>query len=370
MKILLNKDRYKSALESFKMSIFALLFALIVGACVIAACGYSPIMVYSAIFTGSFGTAKGFVLALTQATPLMYTGLAFAIAYKVRMINTGAEGQLHLGAMAAALVGIYVVGIPSIIHIPLALFASAAAGFLAALFVAWLKIRFNAHELITTLMLNNVFMLFTSYLCNGPFLEEGAMITQTKPIEPTARLLRLASRSQLTIALFIVIAIAILFYIIFTKTALGYEMQVTGLNLKSAKTAGIQVNKVYMITFALSGAVAALCGASFALGVNGRFLEGFSNGSGFAGISVAALAAYNPIGVVFSAVLFGGLKAGAMTLNRTSMVPIEIVDVIQATVVVFVAAPKLVRAILDSGKIFKKKSNKNTNAVSAGGEAK
>ena len=345
-KITISKEQYKSALNSLKMSVFALIFALLVGAVIIRFIGFSPLEIYKAIFVGSFGTQKGLVLALSQATPLIFSGLAFAIAFKVRMINTGAEGQLHLGAMASALVGYYVVGLPSAIHVTLALAAGALVGFLVGLLVAYLKVRFGASEIILTLMLNQIFILLTSYLCNGPFLAKGAQITQTEAIQESARLAKLAPRSQLTIALLVAVGIAILLQILLTKTALGYEMQVTGSNIGSAKTAGINVGKVYMITFALSCAVAALCGSSFALGVNGRFLEGFSNNSGFAGISVAALAAYNPIGVVLSALLFGGLKAGAMTLNRTTMIPIEIIDVIQALVVVFVAAPRLIGAIL------------------------
>ncbi len=356
------KDKSLTALKDVKLSVFALAFALGIGAIVMWVSGYSPAETYKAIFVGTLTTQKGIVLALSQATPLMFSGLAFAIAYKVKMINTGAEGQLHIGAMASVLVGIYVTGLPMALHIPLALLVGALAGGLIGLFVTFLKVRFGASEIVTTIMLNEVLILFTSYLCNGPFLAKDAAIPQTELVEKTARLPKLVARSQLTIAIFIAIGIALLLYILFKKTALGYEMQVTGSNTKSASTAGISVNRVYYITFFISSAVAALCGSALALGVNGRFLEGFSNKYGFAGISVAALAAYNPLAVILSAILFGVLKAGAMTLNTSASVPVEFVDVIQALVVVFVAAPRLIDAILSRfGKapLFKKKASTN-----------
>jgi simple sugar transport system permease protein len=165
-------------------------------------------------------------------------------------------------------------------------------------------------------------------------------------IQDTARLTKLAPHSQLTTAIFIAIFIAILLQVLIKRTALGYEMQVTGFNLKGAKTAGISVAKIYLFTFALSGAIAGLCGSTLVMGVNGRFVEGISTKYGFGGISVAALAAYNPVAVIFSAILFGILKAGAITLNRTTAIPIEFVDVIQVVVIVYVAAPRLIQAIL------------------------
>ncbi|OZV14107.1 hypothetical protein CIW83_01420 [Tissierella sp. P1] len=129
------------------------------------------------------------------------------------------------------------------------------------------------------------------------------------------------------------------------KTALGYEIQVTGSNLQAARTAGIQVSKVYLFTIFLSGAIAGLAGCALSLGIHYRFIENISTGLGFSGIPVAALAAYSPLGVVFSSILFGVLKAGAMTLNRTTSIPIEFVSMIQALVVVFVAAPKMISSI-------------------------
>lgn len=340
------KRKFGSGLGSFKLSFFALLFALLTGGIVIALSGYSPVETYKAIIVGSLGSKQGIILSLSSATPLMFTGLAFATAYKVRMINIGVEGQLYLGAMAGAVVGAYITGLPRLVHIPLTLLSGAIIGGLIGVLVVFLKVKFGASEIITTIMLNEIIMLFTSYLSSGPLKPEDSVIPQTNVILESAQLTRLVPRSQLSSAIFIAIAVATVIHILIKKTSLGYEIQVTGLNLRAAETAGISITKMYLITFFLSGAIAGLCGSSLVMGVNRRFVEGLSANYGYSGISVAALGAYNPLSILFSATLFGILKSGAITLNRTTSVPIEFVDAIQAVVVAYVAAPRLIEAVL------------------------
>lgn len=355
MNDIVKSAKRTSMKNAFINSCFALLFSLLLGMIFIAASGYSPLESYKAIFGVSLGTVKGFALSLSQATPLMFTGISFALAYRVRMINTGAEGQLYAGAMAAALVGAYITGLPRGIHVPLALLAAFAAGGLIALLVALAKIRFGANEIIMTLMLNEIMQLFTSYLANGPLKPPGSGVGQTEKIAESAMLVKLIPQTQLTTAIFLVIIVAVLLQFMLNRTVFGYEVQVTGQNLRAAQVAGISVPRTYLITFALSGAVAGLGGAAMVLGVNYRFLDGFSSGYGFAGISVAALAAYSPVGVIFSAFLIGILKAGTITLNRTTSIPVEFVEVIQVLVIIFVAAPTLIRSILGVfHKVFEK----------------
>lgn len=331
--------------NSFTNSAIALVISLILGMIIIGVSGYSPLESYIAIFGVSLGTVKGFALSLSQATPLMFTGLAFAFAYKVKMINTGAEGQLYAGAIASAIVGAYITNLPTGIHIFAAFAAAFIAGGLVALFVALCKVYLKANEIIMSLMLNEIIILFTSYLSNGPLKPEGSGIGQTKVIEETAKLSKLIPQTQLTTAIFVAILAAIILQYLLEKTVFGYEVKVTGQNLNAANVAGINVPKAYLTTFALSGAIAGLGGAAMVLGVNYRFIEGFSSGFGFGGISIAALAAYNPIGVIFSAFLIGILKAGTITLNRTTSIPVELVDIIQVLILIFVAAPALIRSI-------------------------
>ncbi len=352
--------------NSLVTSFLALIFSLLLGMVVILISGYSPIESYKAIFGFSLSTVKGFALSLSQATPLMFTGIAFALAYRVRLINTGAEGQLFIGAMAAALVGVYVHNLPGLAHVSLALLAAFVSGGIVAGLVAIARVYTGSNEIILTLMLNQIIIFFTSYLANGPLKPPSSGVGQTERILESAQLPRLIPQTQLTSALFLVIAVAIIIQFILDKTVFGYEIKVTGQNLRAAQVAGINTSRVSIITFSLSGAVAGLGGAAMVLGVNYRFVEGFSPGYGFAGISIAALAAYSPLGVIPSALLIGILRAGTITLSRTTSIPVELVDLIQVLVIIFVAAPKLTQSVV---KIFNSLTHKFLkNAEPVGGE--
>lgn len=345
-KILELQNKYKDGFKIFLMSVIAFLLALMVGSIFIQVSGYSAIDTYMAIFKGSLGSKKGVILSLSQATPLLLTGLSFAIAFRVRIINTGAEGQLYIGAIASAIIGAYISNLAPFLHSSIAIIGGMMAGGLIGMLIGYLKIKFNANEVIVGIMMNEILILISTWLASGPLKAVGSSVIQTERIAKTAELSKLVARSQLTTALILAVIIAIFLELLIRKTALGYEIQVIGKNLNAAKTAGINVPRVYLFTIFVSGAMAGLAGAALTLGVHYRFIEGISSGFGFAGISVAALAAYNPLGVVFSSFLFGALKAGAMTLSRTTLIPIEFVSVIQALVVVFVAAPRLMSSIL------------------------
>ncbi len=356
---LISDDKHKHDLKTLGVSLISLILAFLVGALIIQATGYSASDTYKAIFSGSLGSSKGIILSLSQATPLLLTGLAFAIAFRVKIINTGAEGQLYAGAMVSAIVGAYITNMPGFLHATTAVVAGMVAGGLIGLFIGYLKIKFGANEVIIGIMLNEILILITTYLSSEPLKAEGSSIIQTERILDSAALTKIAPKSQLTTAIIIAVFMAILFQILLKKTALGYEIQVVGKNVKAAKTAGINVSKVYLFTIFASGAMAGLAGAALSLGVHSRFIEGISTGLGFSGIPVAALAAYNPIGVILSSFLFGALKAGAITLNRTTSIPIEFVSVIQALVVVFVAAPNLISSVIS----FVKSPFKNLGKV-------
>ena len=334
--------------ESAKRPILAFLLALAVGAIMIAISGYNPFWVYYQVFALAFSSTKNIASVFAQATPLMFSGIAYAIAAKCGLVNLGLEGQMLSGAMVSALLGAYLTGLPLIIHLPIAVLGGALAGAFTGGLTAYLKNRFGAREIITTVMLNEIVALLVSFLCNGPFRAEGSIWGMTEKIQDSAMIARIIKNTQLTYAIFLALILGILLEILLKKSSLGYKMQVIGQNLRAAKTAGINVNRVFLISFALSGALAGLCGAAMILGVNYKFIDGFSDSYGWSGISVAALAAYDPFFSVISAILFGVLKAGAMILNRSSNVPKEFVSVIQAFVVVFVAAPRMIDALLSA----------------------
>lgn len=327
------------------LSIISLMFAILVSSIIMAVCGYNPFEAFGAIFKGAFGSQRAIAQTLTQATPLIFTGLAFTFAKKATLINLGIEGQLYLGAIAAAIIGSMNLGLPTIVHLPLAIIAGMIAGGLFAGLVGFLKVKFGANEVIATIMLNTIAINFTSYLANYPLKSEGA-IAQTQMILDTAMLPRFISKYQLSIAIFIAIAVCIFVKYYIDKTATGYEIKCVGMNNVAAQTAGINIGKIMVISMLVSGAIAGLAGACNTLGVDKRFIDGFSPGYGFDGIAVAALAAESPIGVIFSGIVFGALRAGAMFLNRTTRVPTDFINVVQALVVIFVAAPLLVKDIL------------------------
>ena len=241
--------------------------------------------------------------------------------------------------------GMLDLGLPMALHLPLAVAAGMAAGGLYAGLVGVLKVKFGSNEVIATVMLNSIATYLVDYLLNGPLLAENSSVAQTERVLETAQLPRIFQQYQLTIAILLAVAACILVKLFMDRTALGYEIRAVGLNPDAAETAGISKAKVTIVALCISGCIAGLAGASHVLGVDRRLINGFSNDYGFSGISVAALAADSPVGVIFAGIVFGALRAGTMELNRTTSIPVEFVNVIQAMVVILVAAPLLVKEL-------------------------
>lgn len=353
-KVSWNLERIMS-LNGAVLSAISLLLAILVSGIIMAVCGYNPFEAFAAIFAGAFGSKRGFIQTLTQATPLIFTGLAFTFAKKATLINLGIEGQLQFGAMAAAIVGAIDLGLPTVIHLPLTLLSGILAGGIFAGLVGLLKVKFGSNEVIATIMLNEIALLFCGYLVNYPFKAAGTM-SQTEKVLGTAMLPRIILKYQLTIAIFIAVAACILVKYFMDRTVRGYEIRCVGTGTVAAETAGIHVGRVMVTAMFISGAIAGLAGATHVMGVDHRYIEGFSPGYGFDGIAVSALAGEHPIGVIFAGIVFGALRSGSMVLNRTTSIPTDFINVIQALVVVFVAAPLLMKGILRAG-LWKKKGD-------------
>jgi simple sugar transport system permease protein len=310
-----------------------------------ALCRFNPFDAFSAIFKGAFGDLRAISQTLVQATPLMFTGLAFAIAKKASLINIGVEGQMYMGAIAAAWIGALPLPLPIFIHLPLAILIGSVAGALLAGLVGFLKVRFGSNEVIATIVLNTIAINFTGYLANYPLKADGPT-AQTNRIQETAQLSRLFPGYQLTAAIFIAMVVCLIIYLVMEKSILGYEIRSVGYNRLAAQTAGINIGRIVIISMLMSGTVGGLAGSMQVLGVDKRFIVGFSPGYGFNGIAVAALAADHPLGVVFASIIFGALNAGSMVLNRTTRIPTDFINVIQGLVIIFVSAPALVREIV------------------------
>ncbi|MBT8171308.1 ABC transporter permease [Candidatus Bathyarchaeota archaeon] len=335
-------DRLKLEFEKIFPQLIAIFIALLVGSIVLLVTGFSPIQAYGALIIGAFGDIHGIGQTLTQATPLIFTALAFIFAFKAGLFNIGAEGQLLVGALAAAVVGISLEGLPWIIHVPLALLAGAFFGGLWALIPALLKTELGAHEVITTMMLSYVALYGTGYLVNDVFKAPGS-VAQTPLIFGSAELPRILFPTQLSVSLIIGIILVGLTYFTLQKTVIGYEVRAIGLNPLAAENGGINVKKGLIIALVVSGALAGLGGAGEVMGVHRRFIDGFSPGYGWDGLAVALIGGLNPIGALLAALLFGVFRSGGLTMNRVTGVPTDIVTILQALVILFVAAPVIIK---------------------------
>jgi simple sugar transport system permease protein len=340
--------RVTDAVDTMKEVVYqivAIIFAFIAGALVLYITGYSPVDAYSAMALGAFGDIFGVGQTLMQATPIIFTSLAFLVSYKAGLFNIGAEGQFLIGAIAAAFVGIYFEGLPWIIHVPLILLSSMIGGGLWGLIPAVLKTRFDAHEVITTMMLSYIAQYFTSYLVNYPLKAPG-WVSQTVRLPISAELMRILPPTQLSSGIYIAGVMVVLVWFLLRKTIFGYELRAIGLNPTAAENAGININKGVIISMVLSGAIAGLGGAVEIMGVHKRFIDGFSPGYGWDGLAVALVGGLDPFGSMLASVLFGALRSGGMIMSRGTGVPLDINILIQGLVILFVAAPTLIRNLL------------------------
>ena len=341
--------KFKSEFRTIIPQLIAIFIALLVGAIVLLASGFNPIQAYGSLIVGAFGNINGIGQTLSQSTPIIFTALAFLFAFKAGLFNIGAEGQLLVGALAAAVVGFSLNGLPSIIHVPIALLAGAFFGGLWALIPALLKTELGAHEVITTMMLSYIALYFTGYLVNDVFKEPG-WVAQTPPIVSSAELPRILPPTQLSVSMIIGIILVVLTYYTLKKTVLGFEIRAIGLNPLAAESGGINVKKGLIIALVVSGALAGLGGAGEVLGVHRRYIDGFSPGYGWDGLAVALIGGLDPIGALLASLLFGVLRSGGMTMNRVTGVPIDIITILQAIIILFVAAPAVIKLLYKRGK--------------------
>ncbi len=323
----------------------SVILALLVGSLFILLAGSNPWEAYRVLFTESFGSMDAFALTLQRATPLVFTGLAVAFAFRCGLFNIGAEGQLYMGGLAAVWVGLTFTTLPSYIHIPFAILAAAVLGGLWAAIPGILKAKLGVHEVINTIMLNFIAFYLTDFFVIGP-LHGGRAGPETARIVESARLTRLMPPSRVTTALYIALIAAVVVYIILFRTKLGYEIRAVGLNAAAAQYGGINVAKNIVLAMMISGGLAGLAGAEQILGLHTRFIQRFSPDLGFMGIAVALLGRSHPFGVILAAILFGALNAGGAAMDRLTDVPRELIVIIQALIIFFVAADQLVRRFL------------------------
>jgi len=334
---MLQESRTRTLLHS----VGALALALLIAAVVLRASGGQPIQAFAALAEGAFGDLNGLLRTLAKATPLLFTGLAVALALRAGLFNIGAEGQLLVGGLTAAWAGFTVKGLPALLHLPLCLAVGMLAGALWAFVPGLLKAWRGAHEVIVTIMMNYIAIQATHYLVNNPLRDPATSATATPRILPTAHLWALTGEragTNFSAGFFLALLFALLFAFLLRRTALGYEIRAVGLGAEAARAAGIRVGRTLVTAMTLSGALAGLAGAVEVLAVHHRFYDQFSPGYGFDSIAVALLGGLNSVGITLSALLFGGLNSGAIAMEAAAGTPRQIAGIMQAVILIAVGA--------------------------------
>ncbi|MGH1575842.1 ABC transporter permease [Planktotalea sp.] len=310
----------------------ALVMTFVIAAFLAMIAGANPFSVFGLIVKGAFGSKFALLETLNRATPLIFTGLAVAVAFRAKFWNIGAEAQLYAGALITVLLGTGLLPWPSGVLVPAIALVAIVSGAILLLLPALLKTRFGVDEVVTTLLFNFIFLLFISMLLEGPIKDPMGMgWPKSARVIPEARLPRIVDGLRLHWGFALALISAFCIWIIQTRSTLGYEMRAVGLNKEAAAFAGIPVNLVLLKTALLSGGLAALAGFSEVAGLKGSLTLDLSPGFGYTGIIVAMLALLNPLGVVVAALFVAGIFVGADSMSRAVGVPTYLADIMLAS---------------------------------------
>ncbi|MAO00176.1 ABC transporter permease [uncultured Roseovarius sp.] len=312
--------------------VLAIAATVIVASLLAMLAGANPFAVLGLILKGAAGSKFAVLETLNRATPLIFTGLAVAVAFRARLWNIGAEAQLYAGALMTVVLGTGALPWSATALLPTLVLVSMLAGAAVLLVPALLKVRFGVDEVVTTLLFNFIFLLFISLLLEGPLKDPMGMgWPKSERLIAEARLPRIVEGLRLHWGFALALIAAALVWVIQRRTTLGYEMRAVGLNREAARFAGIPVNAVLIKTAVLSGGLAALAGFSEVAGVKGSLTLDLSPGFGYTGIIVAMLALLNPLGVIAAALFVAGIFVGADSMSRAVGVPTYLADIMLAT---------------------------------------
>lgn len=324
--------------------LLSVLVALIIAGIILIITGANPITVYVSLVKGAFIQPGAFAETLTIATPYILLGLGVSLGFTAGLFNIGAEGQFYVGAVVSTYIGYAVTGLPAIIHLPLALIGGALAGALWAGIAGYFKATRGAHEVITTIMLNYIAFALTDYLINGPLRGKGSA-PRTPEVLDSALLPKLFSSSDnLHWGFILALVILVGYWFLTQRMPLGLQIRTVGANPDAARYAGISVNRMTVVSMLISGALCGLAGASEVLGRYHYMPAAFTAGYGFDAIAISLLGQGNPIGVLIASVLFGAMNAGSGFMQLEANVTPAIISVLQAFIIVFVAAPAIIRS--------------------------
>lgn len=333
------------------LPLIAIVLALVVGAIIILSSELIvggpfdpllPLVAYRALVVGAFGNVDAVVDTLVATSPLVFGGLAVAVAFKAGLFNIGAQGQFLMGALGAVAVGVAVAGQPSYVAIPAAVLAGVLIGGLTGLIPGLLKAISGAHEVVTTIMLNYIAIGVLAALVSGPLKVPGSPSPVTFDVGNAAYPVLFGRDGHLGVLL--AVAAALFVRWLLYRTTIGFEIRTVGTNPDAAAYAGMRPRRMIVLTMSLAGALAGLAGTDVVLGVTHQMTSSFGTTVGFDSIAVALLARSEPLGILPAALLFGAMRSGASLMQIQAGIPVELVDVIQATILlVLVATPVLRR---------------------------
>lgn len=327
---------WRAVRDSLLVPALAVVAALGVGALILLISGHNPLQAYAVMWDGIFGSQRNFSEVLVKATPLIFTGIAVAVAYSGGVWNIGGEGQFYLGAIGAAYVGIYWGHLPSAVLIPLVLLMGFIGGALWAIIPGLLKAWVDANEVVVTIMLNYIAVGLTSYLVTGPMQEARGFYPQSELLSMAARLPRILPPTRLHLGFLLALGLAVIVTVVLRRTPLGFSIRTIGTSLNTARFAGIPINQTIVTAMLLSGGAAGLGGAVEIAGLTWRLFATVSSGYGFDGIAVSLLVHNNPLGTILSGLLFGGLRAGSELMQMNAGIPAVLIEIIQGLTIAFV----------------------------------
>jgi simple sugar transport system permease protein len=346
--------RWADIEEAILPAIVGILVALIIGDILILAFGQNPGHVYRLLLEGTWGNAYGLGQVLYKTTTLIFTGLAVAMGLRAGLFNIGAESQLAAGGFVAAMVGLVLpIGLPALVTLPVYIVAAAIGGGVVGGIPGVLKAKFGAHEVITTIMMNFIVLALLNYLISAHLRVADSLHTADIHAGALPRLSEYVTPfhgSAANVVLFVALTAAIACWWFLFRTRRGFELRAVGLQPEAAEYGGVRVGRVWWQTMALSGALAGIGGLNFVLGYKHYYEEAFASGAGFLGIAVAIVGRNHPIGVVLAALVFATMSQGGLAVN--AVVPKQMVDVLQAVVIIAVAAsvPE-VRRMIQRGRV-------------------
>ncbi len=326
--------KMKRLLIQILVPVVSILISFLAGAILIAGIGGNPGEAFSFLLKGAFGTKANFGETIVKSVPLIFTGLAATFAYKCGVFNLGAEGQFAMGAVASIWVSTSLTGISGIPLLIISLLAGVLAGGLWGCIPGILKITRGLNEMIVSIMLNYIAVLFMGYLYSSPLREGSVPQTAAVPV----KLPRIMEGTRLHAGIVFAIVLALLLYYFLFHTAAGFKLRAVGLNQTAARYNGYSVKKIMLVSFIISGAIAGLGGSVELHGTQFRLMAGFGDGYGFDGVAIALIGQLNPIGTVLVAYLFAVLRTGATTMQAGSGMPTSVIDIIQALIIVFAVA--------------------------------